>query len=210
VNSPVEWYTTVDTAPTKQPVTTAEAKAQCRITTSDEDTQFDAWIAAARDLVEGWTGRTFYQTTRKLHLDCFPGRGVLLIPYSPLLAVSSISYVDTDGNSQTLSSDDYVVDAAAIPGRVVLSSGSSWPSIQDRPAAVTITYSCGYTTDAAGIARLNCERAKGRQAVLLLVAEWYRVREASIVGAAPVQHAFSVDALIASEAINPALFERMQ
>lgn len=206
-NEPVTWSVTVATQPTVEPVTVAEAKAQRRFTSSSEDDLFAQYIAAARLMVEEATGRTFYQTTRALHLDRFPTRGVILLPYRPLIAVSSVAYLDTDGASQTVSASDYVVDSASRPPRICPAAGSAWPSTYDQPAAVTVTYTCGYAV--ADSATLEAERARGRQAVLLLVAHWHQNREATISGTIVTSTPLGFDALVGSEADNPYLMAEM-
>lgn len=52
--------------------------------------------------------------------------------------------MDTDGNSQTLGSSVYRVDAVSEPGRITLAYNQSWPLIRSVTNAITITYSAGY------------------------------------------------------------------
>ena len=47
--------------------------------------------------------------------DCFPN-GEFRLPPSPLVSVQTVSYVDSDGNNQTLSSSAYEVITDEMPG----------------------------------------------------------------------------------------------
>lgn len=93
----------------------------------------------------------------------------------PLLTITSIAYVDTNGDSQTFSSDDYSADLDSIPGRAVLNYGESWPSTRTQPQAVTVTFTAGYGTAAA-------VPEEYKAAIKLLAAHLYENREPHITG----------------------------
>jgi uncharacterized phiE125 gp8 family phage protein len=62
------------TAPTAEPVTLAQVKAQLRITVTTYDDLLNALITAVRMHLEGrdgWLGRALLQQTWDLKLDCF-------------------------------------------------------------------------------------------------------------------------------------------
>lgn len=137
----------VSVAPTEYPVSVAEAKLQCRVDSSVEDSVFTRLIASCTDMAAQLLGgKQIVSATRILYLSAFPcGRRDIAIPYPPLTAISSITYVDTAGASQTWSSAQYQVDTVSEPGRVLLHPDYSWPSTQAGILnAVTITYTCGY------------------------------------------------------------------
>lgn len=132
----------IDTAALVEPVSTAEAKTQARIDISDDDAYVDTLIASARAYVENKTGRQLISQTWLLYLDCFPR--VIKVPKAPLQSVTQIDYIDTDGNSQTLSSSVYTVNAKRDPGEIVQAYGESWPATRTVPNAVTVTFVAGY------------------------------------------------------------------
>jgi uncharacterized phiE125 gp8 family phage protein len=129
---------------TWSPVTLADAKQHSRIDIDDDDALITAQLAAAVVRGEQVTNRQFAPATWTLKLDAFPGTDTIELPKPPLLSVSSIQYVDTDGATQTFSGSDYSIDRTSEPGRVVLGFGNSWPSARAQPDAITITYVAGY------------------------------------------------------------------
>lgn len=67
------------------------------------------------------------------------------LPRAPLISVTSVKYYGTDDTEYTLSSDDYLVDTATDPGRVVLDYGVVLPTTILREArAVVVQYVAGY------------------------------------------------------------------
>lgn len=140
------------TAPTVEPITRADAKAHSRVTVSDDDEYIDALIEATRDRIENHTKRALLTQTWRLTLDSFPlGRRDIILPWSPLQSVTSITYVDTDGNTQTWASSNYSVDTGATPGRVRLAYDVLYPSIRHQPNAVTIIFVAGYGSAASDL-----------------------------------------------------------
>lgn len=128
-----------------EPVNLAQAKIAANITGSADDGLLQVLISAARQQAETITHRALVTSTFDLKLDAFPGSDdVIEIPLPPLQSVTSITYLDGDGASQTMDSDDYVVDISSEPGRVYLAYGASWPSTQNRRDAVTIRFVAGY------------------------------------------------------------------
>lgn len=81
--------------------------------------------------------------TWDLTLDRFPA-WVLNVPKPPLRSVTSITYIDTNGVTQTLDASQYVVDTKSEPGRITPAFGAVWPSTQCRINAVTVRLVCGF------------------------------------------------------------------
>ena len=103
-------------------------------------------------------------------LDRFPTL-IISPPHPPLVSVTGIVYVDTDGADQTLGSSVYRVDTVNEPGRITLEYNQSWPSTREVTNAVTITYQAGY-----GKAAAVPDDVKA--AIKLLVGHLYEHREA--------------------------------
>lgn len=87
--------------PAVEPVTYTDAKAHMRITATDEDTLIGQYAKSARLWCEQFTRRQFIKATWRVVMDAFPSYKIEL-PYAPLAVVNSITYVDTDGDWQTL------------------------------------------------------------------------------------------------------------
>lgn len=164
---------TRSTDPATEPITTAEAKRHLRVDFADDDTYIDSLIAAARQHVEEVTGRSLITQTWKLSLDGF--EDVILLPRPPLVSVDSVTYVDGDGDTQTLASSVYDVHANDLPPRITLAHNQSWPTTRVTANAVTVTYQTGY--GAAGDVPESLKHA-----VKLLVGDMYANRQKTVVG----------------------------
>ena len=113
---------------------------------SDKDTLIGNLISEARDYAERCTQRTLRDlVTRKILLCYFPSR--IELPWPPALAISSIQYYDADGNSQTVSSGDYRLTVST-NGKASLEFDVdySYPSLDVRQDAFSITYTTGYSS----------------------------------------------------------------
>lgn len=200
------------TAPTSEPLTTAEVKAHLRVDISDDDTLIDSLTTAAREHIEHLTRRQLMPATWRLSLDNFPGnfqrRGAwfrqtpegtdILLPRPALTAITHIKYTDPDGTIQTLSTDVYSVQTDDEPGRVTLKYGQQWPDTQDVANAVVVTYTSGYSTGSdAAVSRAAVPKSI-KQAILLLVSHWYENREAT--GRMTDEIAFAITNLCAQHA----------
>lgn len=168
------------TGPASEPVTLTEAKNHLRVDVSDDDALISSLIGMAREVFEDLNGRTLFTTTWRLKMEEWPEGNEIVLPRPPLQSVSSISYVDSAGNSNTFSSGDYVVETERTPGRVVLGYGQSWPTATLRPGlAITVNFVAGWTTTEAIPKRY-------KQALLLLIGHGYAHREAVLAtGAMP-------------------------
>lgn len=165
-------------APTSEPLTTAQAKAHLNVDHTAFDTQIESLIKSARRSCEAYLGRALITQTWKLYLDCFPSDGCAIrLPNPPLQSVTSITYIDQDGATQTWASGNYQVDTVSTVGRIILAPGEAYPSTESgRINAVTITYVCGYG-DASTAIPENILHA-----VRLTVGDFFTLREDTIIG----------------------------
>jgi len=158
-------------APGTEPVSLAEAKAHLRVTHTDEDSLIAELIAAARQWFEEQTYRALVTQTWDLKLDEFPrGEDPIRLPRAPLQSVTSITYTDTVGATQTLAAAAYVVSATRQPGVIRPAYGYVWPEAQDKPDAVTVRFVAGYGAAAAVPAQIKA-------AIKLLIGQLYEFRE---------------------------------
>ena len=132
------------TAPTVEPVTLAMAKAHLRIDSADLDANLATEIIAAREYVEGQTRRILAPATWDFTFADLCSE--IVFPVTPVISVTSVSYVDTNGATQTLASNQYQTVGLgddSLP-RIVPAYDVEWPSVRDQPEAVTVRARCGY------------------------------------------------------------------
>lgn len=166
------------TGPSKLLLTLDEAKAHARIPEgdTDEDALIIGYVRSATehfDGRDGYLGRALLTQTWDLKFDRFPGFSdePIEVPLPPLQSVTSITYVDTAGATQTWASSEYDVDTHSEPGRILPGYNYRWPSTRDQINAVTLRFVAGYGADPADVP----ERI--RLATAQLAAHWYQERE---------------------------------
>jgi uncharacterized phiE125 gp8 family phage protein len=141
--------TVVTTAATSFPVSREEVKRWLRETSDDFNTDIDNAIRDAVQTIEADNSMALMSQTLTMKLDCFPSHAIELERW-PVQSITSISYIDVDGDSQTLSSSLYTATLQGAPARVAPSYGNTWPSTRAlRGETVTIVYLAGYTSAAA-------------------------------------------------------------
>ena len=133
---------TLVTPPSSEPLQLGEIKDHLRIDDDDNDSFLEGAIVVAREVVEGCTNRALISQVWDMHLDYFPAE--ILVPKPKLISIDSITYVDTNGDTQTLDPTVYQVDSRRVPGRVAADYCQSWPSTRRQMNAVTIRFTCGY------------------------------------------------------------------
>jgi uncharacterized phiE125 gp8 family phage protein len=193
--------TIVDNSTTTYLDSTADSGLGAQAPTSNTtlDPTLTTLVAAVRERAEAATGRQLLTATWDLRLDTFPcgvqpfelglhwsfdriGNMFLDIPRPPLQSVSSITYIDTAGQTQTWSSANYVVDAPSGPrgrrGRIAPAYGVVWPFTQAQINAATVRFVAGYGATGAAVPALL------RQAQLMDLAALYENREAVVVSEA--------------------------
>lgn len=166
-------YSKVIIPPSVEPITLTEAKLDLKIDSNDENDLLAILIKASRETIEIRTGRSLITQTRTVKLDYFPCTDTIKLPNGPVQSVTHIKYYDEDEVLQTLDSSEYWIDSDSDIARVVVKD--SWPSTEDRPNAVIVTYVCGY--GAAG----SSVPAPLRKALLFVLGHVYENRQNVIV-----------------------------
>lgn len=170
----MEWLPpTVTVEPAEEPVTLAEAKAQCRVLDDYSDAELTAYIAAARRHVETYCGIKLVSQTVTVKGCRFAALESL--PIAPVQSVSNLKYLDTAGTEQTLATSVYEAALDGLAPFIRLKAGQAWPGFMAVPDAIRLTLICGYG-DAADVP------ADIKLAMRLLIADWFRVREDTNVG----------------------------
>lgn len=185
--------TTLDTAPTEEPITRASFKEHARISINDDDEYIDSLIVTVRKQVEQITGRALVTQTWILYLPDWPAGDFIKIPYPPLQSVTSVKYRDSDYTEYTMDSGDYRVLTNVEPGRVALDYGAVWPSetLIGNSEAIYIEFVAGYGDDRTDVPE------DIRHACMMLVSHYYEMREPLLVGMTVNEVPMTVNRLLA-------------
>jgi uncharacterized phiE125 gp8 family phage protein len=165
------WSPASVSAPATEPISAVNAKAHARIDGTDEDTLVALYIAAARDHVERYCGVRFAERTA-VAIKCGSWADFIQLPEAPVASVSGITYIDTEGATQTLSTDVYEVRADGLDCSIVLKYNQVWPSIQ-LGSRITVTATIGSATVPGAVTA----------AMLMLFGHLFANRESVSVGA---------------------------
>ena len=187
--------------PAKEAVSLEDARRHLRVDHTEDDDLIKAWVAAARTLVEAWSGRSLITQTLLWTMSQDPPSGALPLlpmplvvlpvilsapqvmnrplelPRAPVQAVQSVSQADLDGAVTVVSLTDYVVDLAIEPARLRL----CWSTVPRWLQHIQVQFTTGYgDTPAAVPAPLIA-------AVKLLIGHLYENRgdTADLAGAPP-------------------------
>lgn len=136
------WYpSTVTVQPGSDPVTLAEAKAQCGILDGSRDDQVNLWLRAARAHIEGLCSIKLVTQTVVMRCDAFADLDRL--PVAPIQSITSIMYLDPTGAEQMLSGSVYELRTDDLEPTIVLRAGQRWPALLSG-SRITITAVAGY------------------------------------------------------------------
>ncbi len=143
----------LDTAPSLPALTNAELKSHLKVDLSTDDDLIQDIGFAAQTEVENFTGRKLINQTWKLYIrgGFFTDQlGRIELPFAPLSSVTSVKYIDDDGDEQTWDSGEYQVvkpvGPQSMPGYIELAFEKSYPSTRDLWNSVTIEFVAGYGT----------------------------------------------------------------
>ena len=170
-----------------EPITLEQIKRHCRVELDENEfnetlTQFGL---AARRHVEKICGMRFAEVGLTVQCDGFGD--LARLSEAPLVSVTSIGYVDAAGAVQTLADTVYEAHTDWYEPSIALKSGQAWPAI--RPGSrITLVGKFGGDLP-----------ADIRQAMLMLVAHWFNVREAVNVGNIVTEVPMGVMALLSND-----------
>lgn len=188
---------TLVTGPTVEPVDLTMLKDHLRVTHDEDDELLELVLVRAREALERLTGLAVLSQTWEQASDGFPcasvdnPRGAIVVRKPPLISVTSITYIDTDGNPQVLDGSAYTVNTRRFPGEIVAAYETQWPATRDVPNAVIVRFVAGYGTIG--------EQVPGalKSALLLMAGDLYAHREETV--SATMAHMGAVRALLANE-----------
>ena len=132
----------VTTEPSAEPVNVVDAKKHMRVDDDNEHVLLQTYLVAARKSAEEFQRRKYITQSITLELPGFSN--VMSLPCAPLQSVTTVKYIDTAGDQQTLASSYYDEDTVSEPGRILLAYEQTWPTARAVYNAVEIIYVVGY------------------------------------------------------------------
>lgn len=173
-----------------EPVSLDQAKANLRVTSSDEDGLIAALIVAAREAAEKATGLILTSRQVVQSVDSFD-RWIDLYAW-PIQSIASVTYRDGGGVQQVLAPSTYAAALNRRPVRLAPASLASWPSTAGQPGGIIVTVQAGYPTP-------DDVPATIKQSILLMIGHWFKNRSSvsAGIGAAAVEVPQSASWLLA-------------
>lgn len=160
------------------------------ISATDDNAQLTGFIKAARLWVEKYCRRTLGTSTWVQRLDYFPTKIKLLYP--PLLTVTTVKYIDTNGDQQTLDSSVYDVDIYGVQGTIIQGYNQVWPAIRSFRNAVEVTFTAGYGANREDLPM------DITNAIKMIVGHWYEHREDVVMAGSPKHVPMGAKAMLSS------------
>lgn len=153
---PIDTYTGHSITKSKVlPVPFEDARRQLRMDELAQDDEYIQMVVAALcDDIERIFGIAMITQTVVEKHSAFPlyGNDPLRLLIRPGVSVTSVAYIDSDGNSQTFAASNYDVTTNSSGMFIIPKVNSEWPSsLAIRPDAVTVTYVAGYGAGPASV-----------------------------------------------------------
>jgi len=165
--------------------------AQAPTINTTVDSLLTILIASARFTAENLLKRYLITQTVDVYLDGFLN-DIILPRYQ---SITSITYTNSSGNTATLSTDYYSVDASNT-GRLILNNGYQWPETLDQENSVKIRLVVGYGSNQSDVPECI------RHWMLMRIKQAYDQRDAVNVGNIVTEFHYSyVDGLLDSERV---------
>lgn len=173
------------TGPSVEPVTLDDIKTRFDIDYDDHDEFLAASIAAARRWVENRTGRALVEQVWEYRLDDFDA--AIAIPMRPVSGVTTVKYIDDDGDEQTVAGADYIFVDGGQNAESLLIPVDEWPSeVFRRPDAVRVQFTAGYAPiDESPVDPASNVPEDIKEAIRQYVGQMYELRESAAL--APVR-----------------------
>jgi uncharacterized phiE125 gp8 family phage protein len=180
----------VTTAATGEPIEAEDAIAHVRAQGAGDDVEIAAMVATARAVVESRTGTKLFTQTVTLQTDDWADLGAL--PVAPVQSITSVTYTDTDGASQTLGGSVYEARLYGLEPAIVLKYNQTWPTIRQGSQIVVVAV--------VGYGAAGTQPPETLHAMRLIVADLYAFRETAQIGSVSgkIPSTATVDALLAN------------
>lgn len=141
-------------------------KAHLRVDHAFDDSLITAYLMAAMNYAQHYTGTAIGEQEIELALDGFPP-GAISLPLAPASSVVSIVFVDEAATEQALSNTAYTLDNYGLSHWLMVAAGTEWPATYEAANVVRVRYMAGSTTLDAAV----------KAAILLTVGHLYENRQ---------------------------------
>lgn len=162
--------------PACEPVSLAEAKSHCRISTDADDSLLSSLILAARLHIEQSLGLALLQQKWAFYLDHWPTTQYAELPISPLISIDAVRLHSSAGSIVALDPRLFVADAVSRRPRLARTEAQCWPMPLRNINSIEIAFTAGYGVNPEDVP------APLKHAIMLLVAHWYEAREPVTLG----------------------------
>jgi uncharacterized phiE125 gp8 family phage protein len=175
-------------------VSLSSLKLHCAI--DADETYYDDMLTEMHDAAVEWleskTRLVFRESTVVIYYGEFGE--TLVLPVWPVNSLTSISYEDKNGDTQSLT--NYQAELLSPPATIYPAPNETFPETEvERKKAVTVTVNAGYETIAEIPKMVN-------HAIKMLVAHWFRNRETVLVGSSSKELEYAVNALMVQSRVN--------
>lgn len=164
-----DWTLIRTSAPSVLPVSLSEVKSHLRLSSSDttHDTNLTLLIEAAVERLEQDLDRQVITADfRVTRFNWGSDTAEVKLNKKAVCSITTVKYVDVDGNTVTLDSDDYIFDKGRCS--IFPPAGTTWPEVlADDPNGVVIDFCAGYGASADCVPRLF------KTAIMLGVGKWF-------------------------------------
>ena len=163
------WTLVRTSAPSVLPVSLSEVKSHLRLSSSDttHDANLTLLIEAAVERLEQDLDRQVITADfRVTRFNWGSDTAEVKLNKKVVCSITTVKYVDVDGNTITLDSDDYIFDKGRCS--IFPAAGTTWPEVlADDPNGVVIDFCAGYGPSADCVPRLF------KTAIMLGVGKWF-------------------------------------
>lgn len=161
-------------APAAEILMIEEVRRQLLISHEEWDAELHPLIGAATGILDGWggkLGRCLIRQTWRQAFPCWSRSGRMRLPF-PALQLGAVTYLD-GGVEATVPPEDLLLLEDPISPYVAWAPDTWRPAHDRRDDAIRITFDAGYGDAAADVPQPI------RSAALMLIAHWWRRREAA-------------------------------
>lgn len=160
----------VTTPPTLEPVTVEECRQFVGIYQAGDvsrDAVILSRIKTARLWCESYTRYHFMRQTVTAYADYFETccNNCCIDLEAPLVSVTSVKYINSNGVDTTLDPGQYIVDT--VSNRITPAYNASWPAIRQQPNSMRVEYLAGVVTPAEVDERV-------KEAIKFIIGQWER------------------------------------
>ena len=167
------------TAPTVDPMEISEAQEHLILT--GQESYINELLLTSRVMVERYLGRSLTLQTWTAYANNWCRE--FLLPYAPLLSVTSMKYYGQDAVLTTLATSEYWVDKTKEPGRITFAYNFAAPTLQEgRPNAIEIVYTAGYLASGTSEQMQHAIPDPIRHAMKILMTDMHEHRGQYVIG----------------------------